>query len=1470
MAAPSPSVIPREFQVAHTLPQLLTAAQMCGYEEALKAPANPILDDPRLEPKTRTFLTSIAQSAVVQTVRDLLEPGRIQGALGQLPLHQRARLVDVARQHIVSTPPPVRPKEASPTPAASPRLPLTESEQARRERAADRLREVPRSERALLNWAGARGVTDLLRVRVVSIPQAQGRSWPPFTAQYDIDDAILKQERGSFFNRIALREISDELQTAAWEFLQQEAELVRVALAAERADKESPPPPVTDEILQQLVLKLEAARVVMRSTVFPRATQDKGEVGLSEEPLAIRVRPPRLPWERMTCDVVLPLERWRDGPLLLRCSCTRNEWARDQDQTCRHVLWAADCLLHVLRSKPDGEICLKLGELLRQPAWARVLKSLDAARARLRPRADAFEGTRLAWKVEVEQTHVALVPLLRKPLKRGGYGVGSRMSWVDLVRGSEAWSPADRRVIATLFPTGRTNLTAGSAVPRDNIHRALAQLAGNPEVLCGECDKPLKIRTVRLGMVAEAEAGDAFTLVPAAGDEPLDFEDLFALAEDRRQGDLILRFDHECHELTMVEADDDALALVGVFAQRQVPFPAESFADLFQRAQALQERLPIALPPALRGEEIPPAQTIVIRLKPLPEGGLVAHVLARPLDGGTTFPPGEGPAEVLGTAEGRRVHVRRALAAEIVRAREWVSRLELRPEAEGPECAWTLESPDEALDLVGRLQNTPDPTLVVEWPDRPPRVSRPVKLKNVRMQVTQGKDWFGLEGEAQIDDARIELAVLLDALRRRRRYVQVRDGMWVALSEQLREKLTPLADQASGNDRSATLGLAGALAVEDIAAEVAEFEAVAGFSKLLERIRTARASEPAAPTELAPVLRDYQVAGYKWLARLSSWGAGAVLADDMGLGKTIQALALLSERASLGPTLVVAPTSVCGNWMREAERFAPSLRRHLYRDIPPGERGTRIRDLGPGDLLVTSYGLLVRDIERLTKKPFGTLVLDESQAIKNADTLRAKAARSLQAEFKLALTGTPLENHLGELWSLYRVIFPGLFGSWDEFRDRFVSREEPADGNPKTSPRATLARQLRPFLLRRTKQEVAPELPPRTEMEERIELSPAERRLYEDARLAAVAKLTGVAVQPAEQQRFEVLAMLTRLRLCASHPALYDPTEDIPSSKLNRFLEIVSEITEEKHRALVFSQFTKHLALVREALDKRGIQYLYLDGQTPPGRRDELVDAFQSGAAPLFLISLKAGGTGLNLTGADYVIHLDPWWNPAVEDQATDRAHRIGQTRPVAVLRLVAKGTIEEQILSLHATKRNLVADVLEGADAAARVSTSELIDLIRSGAAARLSDETDLAESAEIDSVSAVAVDRGDQGSAARAEARNEDSSDGRVTAPGWIYSDDPTSDISVRSFRDWMLIDLAAGSVTSYMGALRRFMAYAQREHAAGRWDPSVALEAHAERYLDGVRSGAIQAPRTHLLAARSVLVRLQTYLEERDEEA
>ncbi len=414
-------------------------------------------------------------------------------------------------------------------------------------------------------------------------------------------------------------------------------------------------------------------------------------------------------------------------------------------------------------------------------------------------------------------------------------------------------------------------------------------------------------------------------------------------------------------------------------------------------------------------------------------------------------------------------------------------------------------------------------------------------------------------------------------------------------------------------------------------------------------------------------------------------------------------------RASAGPTLIVAPTSVCFNWIDECFKFAPTLNPLLFGSV---NRQEMLDHLQPFDLLICSYGLLQQEsvAAMLAEVSWQTIVLDEAQFIKNMTTKRSQAAMKLQGQFKVITTGTPLENHLGELWNLFRFINPGLLGSWKQFNDRFIA---PIESDQHKILHQQLKRLIQPFILRRTKTQVLSELPPRTEMLLSVELSNEEMALYEALRRDSLEKLNE-SDDSGGQKHLQVLAALMKLRRCCCHPSLILDDSSLKGSKLQVFQEILEELLDNRHKALVFSQFVDHLQIVKAHLDQQNISYQYLDGSTPKKERQRRVKAFQSGEGDVFLISLKAGGTGLNLTAADYVIHLDPWWNPAVEDQATDRAYRIGQQRPVTVYRLVAKDTIEEKIVQLHHRKRDLADSLLSGTDVSAKLSTAELLDLMK------------------------------------------------------------------------------------------------------------------------------------------------------------
>jgi len=572
----------------------------------------------------------------------------------------------------------------------------------------------------------------------------------------------------------------------------------------------------------------------------------------------------------------------------------------------------------------------------------------------------------------------------------------------------------------------------------------------------------------------------------------------------------------------------------------------------------------------------------------------------------------------------------------------------------------------------------------------------------VAIDVSSGIDWFELHGSVDYDGRAAPLPRLLAALERGDEYVALPDGSLGLLPEEWLRKHALIARLgAADGDRIRFKPSQVALldVLLDAQPQATWDEVYAHARAEIQRFDGVQPLDP--PSTFTGTLRGYQREGLGWLTFLQRFGFGGCLADDMGLGKTVMVLALLDSRrdaqppADRRPSLVVAPRSVVFNWMREAERFTPRLR---VIDYTGAARTSIAERLAEADVVLTTYGTLRRDAPALSARAFDYVVLDESQAIKNASTASAKAARLLNARFRLALSGTPIENHVGELRSLFDFLNPGLFG-----RSAFAG-----SGGVDDDSIALLARGLRPFILRRTKEQVASELPPKLEQTLYCELEKPQRALYDELRdHYRRTLLTDLDPAALRRRKIQVLEALLRLRQAACHPGLIDPRRaGDGSAKLDMLMARLRETIEEGHKALVFSQFTRLLAIVRRELDAEGIAYEYLDGRTRD--RDARVDRFQTDAAcPLFLISLKAGGVGLNLTAADSVFLLDPWWNPAVEAQAIDRTHRIGQTRHVFAYRLIATDTVESRVVELQQRKRRL-------ADAILTASAAPLADLKR------------------------------------------------------------------------------------------------------------------------------------------------------------
>jgi hypothetical protein len=574
-------------------------------------------------------------------------------------------------------------------------------------------------------------------------------------------------------------------------------------------------------------------------------------------------------------------------------------------------------------------------------------------------------------------------------------------------------------------------------------------------------------------------------------------------------------------------------------------------------------------------------------------------------------------------------------------------------------------------------------------------------------------DWFDLGVTVTMDGQHVPFATLFSALAAGRTRLVLLSGTWFSLQRPEFEQLRLLIEEARAlqdvpGDGVKVSRYQAALWEQLMGLGVVEAQSERWTREVRGLIDAEHAEPPPVPSGLAAQLRPYQHEGYGWLAFLWDHRLGGVLADDMGLGKTLQTLALLCRAHEAGeldeaPALVVAPTSVVSTWAREAARFAPGLRVVTVEETER-KRGTSLaRRVAGAHVVVTSYALFRIDAEAWTGLPWRGLVLDEAQFVKNHRARTYQCARRLEAPVKLALTGTPLENSVMDLWALMSIVAPGLFPDPQRFTEQYRTPIE-RDGDAERL--AVLRRRIRPLVRRRTKEMVAADLPPKQEQVLEVVLNPRHEKLYQTHLQRERSKVLGL-VEDMQKNRMTIFRSLTLLRQLSLDPALVDPAyADVRSSKADAFLEHLREVVAEGHRVLVFSQFTRFLRGIRDRLEAEGTGWVYLDGQTRD--RDARIEEFRTGTAPVFLISLKAGGFGLTLTEADYVFVLDPWWNPASEAQAVDRAHRIGQDKTVMVYRLVAVGTIEEKVMELKARKQALFSRVVDDGALASGSLTAE------------------------------------------------------------------------------------------------------------------------------------------------------------------
>lgn len=686
------------------------------------------------------------------------------------------------------------------------------------------------------------------------------------------------------------------------------------------------------------------------------------------------------------------------------------------------------------------------------------------------------------------------------------------------------------------------------------------------------------------------------------------------------------------------------------------------------------------------------------------------EVCVYPLPGGKlSFFPGEGNIPICYDMRAEvRVCVTRSLSGEKSALRKLNALLTEHTHCERFKQSMPQQdiTSVELLDLL-ELASENESLFAIEWPEGKRLNTYQANADSWKIVARQQGGWFDIEGEIPLSDEHIlTMSQLLSLLRERQgNYIRLSATDYVRLSDSLRRQLERIDSVAQTRGNKVEVPELAMTVLGSALQGEMDIEEPESLIQMRKRIRESEKANFAVPDRLNATLRDYQVEGYEWMMRLLHWGAGACLADDMGLGKTVQTIAVLLAYADSGAQMVVAPASVVGNWQREIARFAPSLNTVVLNDLSADERKSCIEHLQAGDILILTYGLLVFERESLTERAWTTIVLDEAHTIKNKETKSSAAAMQLHTDNRIILTGTPIQNHLGELWNLMQFINPGLLGSYDHFTERFVNPIVAGMEEPKLQ----LKRLIAPFTLRRTKQEVARELPDKTEIQVPVVLSDDEMAVYEVLRREAKEEIEGSTTVSVS-----VLALITKLREAACSASLVEKKWSGECSKLDALMVKLQPMVEQGNRVLIFSQFTSFLKMAKNKIEQAGITDLfYLDGSTPIKTRQRMVEDFQKGKGSVFLISLKAGGLGLNLTGANYVIHLDPWWNPAIEQQATDRAYRIGQQQKVTVYHLIAEHTIEEKIVRLHQTKQSLADSLLEGTNMSHKLTAKDLLELL-------------------------------------------------------------------------------------------------------------------------------------------------------------
>lgn len=689
-------------------------------------------------------------------------------------------------------------------------------------------------------------------------------------------------------------------------------------------------------------------------------------------------------------------------------------------------------------------------------------------------------------------------------------------------------------------------------------------------------------------------------------------------------------------------------------------------------------------------------------------------ILANPIDGvAYNLFPGEGNAIIKAVIQGKKMYVQRNLDVERSNKSKLYDYLQnigcsLQPM---PGKARSISIDIEKLLLLMKFVSENSENYSLSWQCTRLNVKE-LDKKDIKIYIKHKENWLELEGDVTInDDCMINVRDFFnEVMSGNDRFIKIDEGNYVMIHDKLRNELKNIASAFNDNGHKLKATKLAATLVSESISDLSNDPTIDFLLNNKEKIEASKDSVFEIPETLNAHLRPYQNEGFQWMSRLAYWGAGACLADDMGLGKTLQSISFMLSRAEEGASIIVVPASVVKNWESEIHRFAPSLKTHLLN--AKKSKDDIIQKADANDILIVTYGLIVSLAPKLKEKQWCVICLDEAHTIKNKSTKTSSAVMELQSLYKLALTGTPIQNNLSELWNIFQFTNPGLLGSFEQFKKKYAN---PIMNNQDLDRQELLKRIIAPFMMRRTKLEVAKELPQKNEETILVNLGDGEMEAYEYIRIKAQEKAAKAKAEKGNKGNIDILSEITKLRLAACDIKLQNSNWNGLSSKIKAFESLVNGIleNEDSPQILVFSQFTSFLKMIEGIIKTKEIKYLYLDGATSIKQRANLVEQFQSGEVPIFLISLQAGGVGLNLTAANHVILLDPWWNPAIEQQAIDRAYRIGQQRDVTIHHLIACNTIEEKIVRLQKTKNDMATALLTGQELGGNITYDEMRELI-------------------------------------------------------------------------------------------------------------------------------------------------------------